>query len=54
MRLRAHPSRSEWIDVLTLYQRELGKGWHDIQIKPDLPKTKEYRGTQSISQPIAA
>ena len=48
----ARTSVMEWIDVLNLYQRELGKGWHDIQIKPALPKTKEYRGTQSISQPV--
>ena len=50
----ARTSIAEWIDVLKLYQRELGKGWHDTQIKPATPKTKEYRGTQSISQPIAA
>lgn len=43
----------EWIDVLNLYQRELGRGWHNTQIKPAAPKTKEYRGTQSISQSIA-
>lgn len=49
----ARTSITEWIDVLKLYQRELGRGWHDIQIKPAAPKTKEYRGTQSISQPIA-
>lgn len=46
-------STAEWIEQLKLYQRELGKGWHDIQIKPATPKAKEYRGTQSISQPIA-
>ena len=50
----ARTAITEWIDVLKLYQRELGKGWHDIQIKPATPKTKEYRGTQSISQPVAA
>lgn len=50
----ARTSISEWIDVLNLYQRELGRGWHDTQIKPATPKTKEYRGTQSISQPLAA
>lgn len=49
----ARTSITEWIDVLKLYQRELGRGWHDVQIKPLTPKTKEYRGTQSISQPIA-
>lgn len=42
-------SISEWIEVLNLYQHELGKGWHDIQIRPLAPKAKEYRDTQSIS-----
>lgn len=50
----ARTSIAEWIDVLSLYQRELGKGWHDTQIKPAIPKTKEYRGTQTISQPVTA
>lgn len=49
----ARTSIGEWIDVLNLYQRELGKGWHDAQIKPASPKTKEYRGTQSTAQPVA-
>ncbi len=49
----ARTSIPEWIDVLKLYQRELNKGWHDIEIKPATPKPREYRGTQSISQPIA-
>jgi len=46
-------SVAEWIDVLKLYQRELGKGWHDAQIKPARPKANEYRGAQSISKPLA-
>lgn len=50
----ARTSIAEWIDVLKLYQRELGKGWHDIQIKPAAPKAKEYRGSQSISHSVAA
>ena len=50
----ARTSIAEWIDVLKLYQRELGKGWHDIQIKPLAPKAQEYRGTQSISQAVLA
>lgn len=50
----ARTSIAEWIDVLKLYERELGKGWHDTQIKPATPKTKEYRGTQTISQPATA
>lgn len=49
----ARTSLSAWGDVLTLYQRELHRGWHDTQIKPATPKTKEYRGTQLLSQAIA-
>lgn len=49
----ARTATTEWIAVLKLYQREIGRGWHTPQIKPATPKTKEYRGTQSISQPIA-
>lgn len=44
----------EWIDLLRLYQREMDKGWHDSKIKPATPKSKDYRGSQSISQPLAA
>ena len=50
----ARTSISEWIDVLNLYQRELGRGWHDTQMKPVTPKPKEYRGSQSISQSLTA
>lgn len=49
----ARTSISKWIEVLNLYQREIGRGWHNTQIKPATPKPKEYRGTQSISQPSA-
>lgn len=50
----ARTTISAWIEVLSLYQRELGKGWHDTQIKPATPKAKEYRGAQSLSHPLAA
>lgn len=46
-------SVTEWVDLLSLYQREMSRGWHDTQIKPAAPKSGQYRGTQSISQPIA-
>lgn len=49
----ARTTITEWIEVLKLYQRELGRGWHNVEIKPAVPKTQEYRGTQAISQPIA-
>lgn len=42
-------SLAEWIDLFKLYQREMGRGWHDIQVKPSAPKPPEYRGKQSIS-----
>jgi DNA-binding helix-hairpin-helix protein with protein kinase domain len=51
--LSARTTLTGWIDVLKLYQRDLGRGWHDTQVKPAIPKPKEYRGSQSISQPIA-
>lgn len=42
----------EWIELFKLYQREMGRGWHDNAIKPSAPKPREYRGKQSLSQPI--
>lgn len=42
-------SISEWIDKLKIYKREMEKGRHDIHIKPDSPKSSNYRGKQSIS-----
>lgn len=45
-------STGEWIVLLKLYQREMARGWHDTQLKPAAPKAKDYRGSQSISQPI--
>ena len=47
-------SLTQWIDLLSLYQREMERGWHDVKVKPSAPKAKDYRGSQSISQPIAA
>lgn len=46
-------STAEWIELLKLYQREMARGWHDTQLKPVAPKAKDYRGNQSISQPIS-
>jgi len=47
-------SVTEWIDLLKLYRREMERDWHDRQIKPAEPKSRKYRGSQSISQPLAA
>lgn len=44
---RATPG--EWQEALTIYRREMDKGWHTTDIKPDQPKTREYRGSQSHS-----
>lgn len=44
---------TEWVDLLSLYQREMSRGWHNTQIKPSAPKSGQYRGSQSISQAIA-
>lgn len=39
----------EWIDLLRLYRREIGKGWHNNEIRPASPKdNKVYRGGQSL------
>jgi DNA-binding helix-hairpin-helix protein with protein kinase domain len=43
---------AEWIELLTLYRHEMDKGWHSTEISPAMPKPKDYRGTQSISQPL--
>lgn len=43
----------EWTELLKLYQREISRGWHASEIKPASPKRSEYRGNQSMSQPIA-
>lgn len=44
-------SLAEWIELLKLYQHEIQKGWHTTEIKPAAPKSKDYRGKQSISTP---
>ncbi|MEH6577383.1 MAG: kinase [Amphritea sp.] len=41
-------SPAEWLDALTLYQKEITKGWHEAAIKPDQPKNSEYRGCRDI------
>lgn len=46
-------SLSEWISLLNVYQRDMSRGRHDSAIKPASPKPPQYRGNQSISQPVA-
>lgn len=44
-------SLEEWLDVLTLYSKEIDKGWHEVAITPSKPKSSEYRGSNPfISQ----
>ena len=45
-------SVEEWIKIFQIYQSEMGRGWHDMHVKPAEAKLKEYHGRQSISQPI--
>ena len=42
------PTIENWIKALTIYLNEINKGWHEINIKPENPKSKEYRGSRSI------
>jgi len=44
---------AEWINLLTIYQREMAKGWHSTEIKPATPKPRDYKGSQSI-QPLGS
>ena len=54
----ANPSEratlAHWLERLSVYQNEMDKGWHDIDIKPTAPKPKDYRGQQSFSQSVVA
>ena len=45
---------AQWLDLLTVYQREMGRGWHDPTLKPQAPKSKDYKGhstSMSAAQP---
>ena len=42
---------AHWLELLTLYRKELEKGWHDAALRPLQPKSRDYRGH---SQPSAA
>ncbi len=53
--LAERTSVEQWLELLALYQRELDRGWHDDNIKPSAPKSKEYRGSQCderAAQPV--
>lgn len=40
-------SLAQWHEALTLYRREMDKGWHVTDIQPAQPKAREYRGSRS-------
>jgi DNA-binding helix-hairpin-helix protein with protein kinase domain len=41
------PTPAEWHEALSLYRREMDKGWHATDIKPPQPKPQAYRGSRS-------
>ncbi|MDA3878002.1 MAG: hypothetical protein PF483_13040 [Halothiobacillus sp.] len=42
------PSLVQWREELRIYQTEIGKGWHNAEIRPDTPKANnQYRGSRS-------
>ena len=43
------PTIEEWVKALEIYFVEMKKGWHEITIRPENPKPKEYRGSRSMA-----
>lgn len=43
------PGLADWHQALTRYQREMQKGWHQVAIRPEQPKSRDYRGSRSQS-----
>ncbi|HMX99989.1 MAG TPA: hypothetical protein PKC44_09475 [Agitococcus sp.] len=43
------PSLAEWHQALSLYIKEMDKGWHEVAVRPQHAKKSEYRGTHSVS-----
>lgn len=38
-----------WLEELTIYSREMKKGWHSVEIRPDKPKDSNiYKGNKNI------
>lgn len=46
---QVRPSLDKWHEVLSRYVKEMDKGWHEVAIKPATAKTRDYRGSNSIS-----
>lgn len=48
-------STLQWLESLAVYLREMDKGWHDRTLKPQAPKSKDYKGhSADVSAPHAA
>lgn len=43
------PSLDDWHQVLSLYVKEMDKGWHEVAVRPPQPKKSDYRGSNSVS-----
>lgn len=41
------PTLEEWMKALEIYLNEMKKGWHEVAIKPEKPKSKAYLGGRS-------
>ncbi|HNC03612.1 MAG TPA: hypothetical protein PLY05_09705 [Agitococcus sp.] len=46
---QVRPSLDKWHEVLSRYVKEMDKGWHEVAIKPAAAKTRDYRGSNSMS-----
>ena len=42
------PSLTQWIGVLNQYRVCMRDGWHNSSVRPNLPKSGKYRGSNSI------
>jgi len=40
------PSLEDWRQALGLYLGEMKKGWHEVAVRPDRPKSSNYGGTR--------
>lgn len=40
----ARPTIAEWREALTVYLKEMDKGWHETAILPPKPKSSEHKG----------
>lgn len=43
------PTIEEWMKELDIYLNEMNKGWHEVAIKPEKPKSNVYLGARSTA-----